>query len=132
MTEPCSRCDDNQRSRDVLEAKVSSLREERDELDTRNTELLSEVAELQSNLDEHEEFVDNAYEVRDAAFAALRDEKGKELAMLRRLEFCLHGLCPLCKGVLEHKVGCDLKLAIFRVDHELACRTFEASLDESL
>jgi predicted nucleic acid-binding Zn-ribbon protein len=99
------------------------------DLEQENSAIRSEVDEESTRADEEEEFCDNARDARDTAFAALRDEKGKELSMLRRLEFCLHGLCQICKGVLEHKVGCDLKLAIFRVDHELACRTFESSIE---
>lgn len=113
-----------------LKGKILLLQEEKDGLDARNNELLREVSDLQSEVEEMEERRDNAIDHRDEAVASLRDEKGRELALLLRLEFCLNGLCPICKGLLEHKVGCDMKLAIFRVDHELARRTFENSVGD--
>jgi predicted RNase H-like nuclease (RuvC/YqgF family) len=127
MTEPRS---DMQVTIDILEAKVSSLRQEKDRLDEDNATLQREISDLQSEADELAVWRDKACDVRDEAFEALRDEKTLELSMLRRLEFCLHGLCPICKGLLEHKIGCDMKLAIFRVDHELARRVYEDSIGE--
>lgn len=102
-----------------LKASIDKLRQENSELKTAKEELTTEVNELNAAAEEAEECRDNAVDDRDEAFAAIREEKRRWLVLMRRLEFSLHGLCPLCLGVVEHKTACDLKLAIWRVDHEL-------------
>ena len=92
--------------------KIEALEQENAKLERRIEDLGDEVAAAEDTVEKAERYKDKIYRDR-------RDEKRQELAMLRRLEFILHGLCPVCLGVVEHKTGCDLKLAIFSIDHEL-------------
>ncbi len=119
MSEYCSRCDGTQKAKDALEASLTSLRGEKDLLEATIAGLNREVDDAQDAENVAEERAEDAEEAKDEAVETLRQEKRKSLAMLRRLEFSLHGLCPLCLGIVQHKTGCDLKLAIWRVDHEL-------------
>ncbi len=90
------------------------------EMEERIGELEREVSDLMSEVEEMENARDDAFDARDEAVGTLRDEKQKYIVMLRRLEFSLHGLCPVCLGIVEHKTACDLKLAIWQIDHELS------------
>lgn len=103
----------------TLKESLEKLRQENDELQEEKGELNREIVDLQGAAEEAEISRDRAHDQKEEAFYALRQEKRKSLDLLRRLEFCLHGLCPLCLGIVEHKTGCDLKLAIWRADHEL-------------
>jgi predicted RNase H-like nuclease (RuvC/YqgF family) len=119
MSEPCSNCDALRKSVEALENSVGNLSREKSELEDENGKINREVGDAQDERDAAEEMAEDAGEAKDQAVADLRDEKARELAMLRRLEFSCSGLCPLCFGIVEHKTGCDLKLAIWRLDHEI-------------
>lgn len=111
---------------DVTDLKEKLFREKdrADDAEEKAAEFRDEVNERQAAADAAEVERDDAEERKELAETALREEKRAGLAMLRRLEFSLHGLCPICLGIVEHKTGCDLKLAIFRLDHELARSEF--------
>ena len=119
MSEQCSECEALRKTVEALNNSVGNLSREKSELEDENGKINREVGDAQDERDAAEEMAEDAEEARDRAVANLREEKALELVMLRRLEFCLNGLCPLCLGVVAHKAGCDLKLAIWRLDHEM-------------
>lgn len=113
-------CEENKKAKDALEATVTLLRGDKDRLEQMNDELNREVDEARDAEEDAAERMEDAEEAQDQAIAELRDEKARELATLRKLEWCLHGLCPVCHGLPDHhKTACQLKLEIFRLDHEL-------------
>jgi chromosome segregation ATPase len=113
-------CEENKKAKDALEATVTLLRGDKDRLEQMNAELNREVDEARDAEEDAAERMEDAEEAQDQAIAELRDEKDRELATLRKLEWCLHGLCPVCHGLPDHhKTACQLKLEIFRLDHEL-------------
>ena len=105
----------------ALKGDVAELRDEIKRLETIHDDLNKELSDEQERADEEEELRDNACDLKDRAVADLRDEKARELSMLRRLEFSFRGgQCPLCfQAPGEHSTGCDMKLAIWRLDHEM-------------
>lgn len=133
MTGHCSCCEGNEKllheaeravtalKADVvgLKDRVEDLRSEVKDLEQDKAALNREVDDAQGATDDAEESRDTACDARDLALDAIRLWKRGQLVLLRRLEFSLHGLCPLCFGIVEHKTGCDLKLAIWHLDHEL-------------
>ena len=102
--------------KELFEAK-ERLAEEVERADRRIDDLNDEVSAAEEMAEKIER---DGYKVLDG----LRDEKRKQVAMLRRLEFCLHGLCPVCLGIVEHKTACDLKLAIWALDAEIVKSQF--------
>jgi len=122
----CSCCSESQRLAEDNRLHNKILLEKVRDLERKNTALEEETAKQERRIDDLHDEVSQAEAVAEevqraevALFASVRKAKERDLGMLRRLEFCLHGLCPVCLGVVEHKTGCDLKLAIWRIDSEL-------------
>lgn len=120
MSDQCSECEALRKTVEALNNSVGNLSREKSELEDENGKINREVGDAQDERDAAEEMAEDAEEAQDQAIAELRDEKARELATLRKLEWCLHGLCPVCHGLPDHhKTACQLKLEIFRLDHEL-------------
>ncbi len=114
----CNCCEENRKIVEDLKVANRAYREDAKDAEKKCDDLNQELTAAQNAADDAEEARDAADDKKEDAFYALRLEKDKALVLLRRLEFNL-AVCPICTGHLEHKTGCDLKLAIWHLDHEL-------------
>ena len=115
---------------DIADLKETNedLRVEVKELEADKQGLNNEVDLYQDEADDAEKARDDAMEQRDRMHDELREERAKHLEFLRRMEWS-HEVwrCPVCKHDWaaagnrgpSHGPGCDLKLAIGRLDHAL-------------
>ena len=124
MIDPCIHCEGHHKRILDLETQNKDLFQQKERLEEENARLDRRIDDLNDEVSAAEEMAEkierDGYRVLDG----LRDEKRTQLAMLRRLEWCLHGLCPVCLGVVEHKTACDLKLAIWKLDAEIVKSQF--------